>query len=153
MLHFAYGSNMSRRLMHARCAGAREIGLAVLEGYRFIIAGDGYASVVPQPGARVHGLLWRLGARHVCALNRYESLDSGLYHAAILPVRSRSTSVPALVYVARSRRPGKPKPGFHDLVLAAARELNLPVEYVTALARWAPGRFKGARAAETGEIA
>jgi hypothetical protein len=47
--------------------------------------------------------------------------------------------VPALVYVGRSRVPGRPRPGSLEDVLAAARDLNLPPAYVRALARWGPG--------------
>ena len=49
-LYFAYGSNMSRALMRARCPTAREVGTATLAGHRLIITSDGYASVVPEPG-------------------------------------------------------------------------------------------------------
>ena len=84
MLHFAYGSNMDRRLMRRRCPGARLIGGAVLRDYRFIITKDGYASVAAARGALVHGLLWRLTPRDLAALNAYENIDAGLYRAASL---------------------------------------------------------------------
>ena len=50
MLHFAYGSNMSRALMGVRCPGATALGTATLDGWRFVIGVDAYASVVRQPG-------------------------------------------------------------------------------------------------------
>src|SRR5262245_36796153 len=59
-LHFAYGSNMSRRLMNARCAGAPALGTATLAGWRFIINPEGFGSIAPRQGGRVHGVLWRL---------------------------------------------------------------------------------------------
>src|SRR6266700_5325669 len=102
-LYFAYGSNMSRALMRPRCPSAREIGVAVLAGYRFIITADGYASVVPTPGGIVHGLLWRLTPRDRSALNAYECLDAGLYRGVTLPVRLGGERAAALVYVGRSR--------------------------------------------------
>src|SRR4029078_11524669 len=74
-LYFAYGSNMSRAPMQVRCPTAREVGTATLAGHRLIITADVYASVVPEPGGIVHGLLWRLGPRDVAALDAYESLD------------------------------------------------------------------------------
>ena len=86
-LYFAYGSNMSRALMRPRCPSAREVGVAALTGYRFIIMIDGYASVLPAPGGIVHGLLWRLTPRDRSALNAYECLDAGLYRDVTLPVR------------------------------------------------------------------
>ena len=138
-LHFAYGSNMSRARMRPRCGSAREIGTGLLEGHRFIITADGYASVLPTPGGIVHGLVWRLTPRDLAALDAYESLDTGLYRAVTLPVRIGTAHAPALVYVGRSRVPGRPRPGYLEDVLAAARDLNLPPAYVRALARWGPG--------------
>jgi len=143
---------MSRALMRVRCPSAKEMGTAVLDDHRFIITADGYASIAPRRGAVVHGALWRLTARDLAALNAYESLDSGLYHRVKLPVRAGGRRVSALVYVARARAEGRPKAGYLDLVLAAAREQDFPDEYVRSLARWSPTRWRGARAAETGEL-
>ena len=46
-LHFAYGSNMSRALMGARCPGAMALGVATLAGWRFVINPDGVGSIAP----------------------------------------------------------------------------------------------------------
>ena len=77
-LHFAYGSNMSRALMQARCPRAEAIGTATLSGWRFLINPEGFGSIAPHPGERVYGVLWRLSARDLAAINAYESVDSGL---------------------------------------------------------------------------
>src|SRR5262245_59528648 len=111
-LYFAYGSNMSRAPMRARCPAAREVGIATLAGHRLIVTSDGYASVVPEPGGTVHGLVWRLGPRDIAALDAYESLDTGLYRVATLPVRLATRQVSAMVYLARSTTPGLPRPGY-----------------------------------------
>jgi gamma-glutamylcyclotransferase (GGCT)/AIG2-like uncharacterized protein YtfP len=148
-LYFAYGSNMSRAPMRARCPSAREVGTATLAGHRLIVTSDGFASVVPEPGGTVHGLVWRLAPRDLAALNAYESLDTGLYRIATLPVRLGTRQVPAMVYLARSHTPGLPRPGYLEPVLAAARELDFPPAYIAALARWLPSR----RASGTGEVA
>src|SRR5262249_7942784 len=149
-LYFAYGSNMSRALMRPRCPSAREVGVAVLTGHRFIVTADGYASVVRAPGAHVHGLLWRLAPRDLAALNAYEGLGSGLYRIVTLPVRIGARRAAALVYVGRSRSPGVPKPGYLELVLAAARELDFPAAYRRNLARFMPSGWRVPRAPETG---
>jgi hypothetical protein len=44
-LHFAYGSNMSRALMGARCRDAQALGTATLVGWRFVINPDGFDSI------------------------------------------------------------------------------------------------------------
>jgi gamma-glutamylcyclotransferase (GGCT)/AIG2-like uncharacterized protein YtfP len=145
MLHFAYGSNMDRALMLRRCPTASAIGPARLDHWRFIVTRDGYASIVPAPGEVVHGVLWRLAPRDVAAVNAYESVDRGLYRRRMLAVR-RDGCVRALVYVARERVAGRPKPGYQNLVIAAARAWNLPDDYVGGLERWAPARLASARA-------
>ena len=66
--YFAYGSNMSKTLMERRCRNAVAVGPARLEGWRFLVSLDGFASVVPAPGAVVHGVLWRISARELAAL-------------------------------------------------------------------------------------
>ncbi|TMJ25833.1 MAG: gamma-glutamylcyclotransferase [Alphaproteobacteria bacterium] len=147
--YFAYGSNMSRTRMGRRCRHATAIGPARLEGWRFLVTRDGYASVVPAPGAVVHGVLWRVSARDLAALNAYESLDSGLYVRRTLPVRAGDRIVAALVYVGRESKPGKPRPGYQRALVAAAREWGLPDRYVQSLERW--GQPFGTRAAEVGE--
>jgi len=152
MLHFAYGSNMSRLLMQRRCPGARAIGAGVLPGWQFVVTVDGYASIVPRPSGMVHGALWQLGPRDLAAINAYESLDSGLYVRRMLPVRYDGRQVRALVYVGRRRGEGRPRPGYMALVEAAAREWQLPEGYVQTLRRWAPSGLSGALRKETGEL-
>lgn len=152
MLHFAYGSNMSRPLMQRRCPEAREVGTGVLPGWRFVIAVDGYASIVPRPGELVYGVLWRLSPRDVAAVNAYESLDSGLYVRRMLPVRCDCRHVLALVYVARRQGRGRPRPGYMAVVEDAARDWRMPEDYVQELGRWAPSGQSGVRRKETGEV-
>jgi gamma-glutamylcyclotransferase (GGCT)/AIG2-like uncharacterized protein YtfP len=153
MLHFAYGSNMSRSLMQRRCPMAAALGTAELPGWRFIVNRDGYATVVPCPGATVHGVLWRLTPRDLAALNAYEAVDSGLYRRARLAVTRAGRRHAALVYIGRNRTPERPKPGYMEMVVAAAREWDLPGAYISALEDWVPARPVRGRAPETGEVA
>jgi hypothetical protein len=151
-LYFAYGSNMSAALMRRRCPGAVALGPAELPGWRFCITRDGFASVVPKPGGLTHGVLWRLTPRDLAALNAYESLDSGLYGCRVLPVTFGAGRKPALVYIARERRGGRPAPGYLALVVQAARDWQLPEAYIRSLERCAPAAWAGARQAEPGEV-
>jgi gamma-glutamylcyclotransferase (GGCT)/AIG2-like uncharacterized protein YtfP len=152
MLHFAYGSNMSRPLMAARCKGAQAIGLATLSGWRFIINAEGFGSIAPFPGGRVHGVLWRLTARDLVAINAYESIDSGLYLRRRLAVRCGERQMAALVYIASQSGEGRARPGYIRLVVEAARDWRLPESYIRSLARWSSSRWVGARARDTGEV-
>ncbi|MBZ0138179.1 MAG: gamma-glutamylcyclotransferase [Pseudorhodoplanes sp.] len=150
-MHFAYGSNMSRRAMEARCPGAEAVGPALLQGYRFIIMTDGYASVEPAHGHAVHGVMWRLTARDLASLNAYESLQSGLYRRAMLPVLYDRVHLNALVYLGRTANEGRARPGYMEQVLDAAREWELPQDYIETLRRWAPSRWRGPQRRDFGD--
>jgi hypothetical protein len=150
-VHFAYGSNMSRRLMQIRCPAAQAIGVTAVRGWRFIIMREGFASIVPEPGGIVYGVLWRLSPRDLAAINAYESLDSGLYVRRTLPVRLHGQTMPALAYVSGRRGEGRPRAGYMAVVEQAARDWDLPARYVESLRRWASPPL-GTRWKDTGEL-
>jgi len=151
-LHFAYGSNMSRALMGARCPGATALGVATLPGWRFMVNVDGVGSLAPQPGRLTYGVLWRLTPRDLAAINAYEAVDTELYLRRTLPVRLGARQAAALVYLARRRGEGAARPGYISLVVEAAREWQLPPAYIRSLQRLSPSRWRGARAKDTGEL-
>lgn len=141
-LYFAYGSNMSRADMAARCPCALALGVAKLTGWRFIIADAGYASIAPALGGRVIGVLWRITPRGLAALNAFESLDSGLYVRRQIMVRHDRDAKSAMVYVARNGGKGRPRPGYPELVVTAAREWAMPAEYIRTLQYWSQSALR-----------
>jgi hypothetical protein len=143
-LHFAYGSNMSRAIMRKRAPGGVPVGAAVLANHRFVITADGYASVEPKRGSRVHGVLWRLTRRDCVTLAAWENIAGGLYRTKTLPVQQAGRRQLALIYVGRPRPPGRAKAGYMELVIAAALEWQLPQAYIAALRRFLPKRPGGA---------
>ena len=145
MLHFAYGSNMHRAVMRRHAPDAQPLHPACLEGYRFVITMDGYASLVPDRSRCVHGLLWRLTARDRVMLDLWENIASGHYRTEMLPVRDAGGGHRrVLVYIARRRRLGRPQPGYMEIVMNAAHELHLPADYVATLEEWLPQHPLGA---------
>ena len=151
-LHFSYGSNMSRALMHERCPGASALGVATLAGWRFVINPDGVGSIAPCQGNLLHGVLWRVSPRNLVAINAYESVDTQLYLRRRVPVRLGNRTMSALVFIARRRGKGRPRPGYITLVVQAARDWRLPGAYVDSLQRWSPSGWRGARTKDTGEL-
>jgi hypothetical protein len=152
-LYFAYGSNMNRAAMRRRCPGARAIGPATLEGYKFFVGIDGWGSVKPSAGDSVHGVLWRLTPRDLAALHAYELLHQGLYDVRRLPVRSGARRVAAMIYLLRRHSAGKPKPGYVEMIAASARAWKLPEAYVRSVERLRTSRWTGARVIDAGELA
>jgi hypothetical protein len=151
-LHFAYGANMSRAVMRKYAPGARPLGVGELAGHRFVITADGYASVEPSGGQTVHGVLWRITPRDRVLLDAWENVGSGLYRAETLPVRGADGRTAALVYFARPGAEGWPKPGYLELVVAAAWEWDLPQSYIRTLETWRANRPLGPDVRKIGEF-
>jgi len=145
MLHFAYGSNMDRAIMRRHAPAAIALGVASLPNHAFVITADGYASVISARAQVVHGVLWRLTPRDRITLDLWESVSSGKYRAEMLPVKLPNAGrAQSLVYVARPRAAGRPKAGYMELVLGAARTWDLPAAYIASLRRWLPAQPRGA---------
>ncbi|MEL6063247.1 MULTISPECIES: gamma-glutamylcyclotransferase family protein [unclassified Methylobacterium] len=138
-LYFAYGANMDAAAMALRCPVSRLIGVGHLPGHRFIIMREGYATVVRHARHTVWGVLWELAGGDIPALDRYEGVAGGLYTKASLPIRSPKGVKRALIYRGCSTAPGRPRPGYLNAVLAAARAADLPSAYIRELSGWSHG--------------
>lgn len=142
-LYFAYGANMNIADMAKRAPGSKPLGLARLPRHRFIIMSEGYASIVRDARFAVHGMLWDLALADLRPLDRFEGVDRGLYVKLNQPVITASGAKRALVYVAASAQPGKPRPGYLEDILAAAAEIGLPAAYRKELGAWNPAPVVG----------
>jgi cation transport regulator ChaC len=152
MLHFAYGSNMYRALMRKHAPMAASLGVGRLANYRFVITADGYASVERARAQSVYGVMWRLTPRDRVTLDVWENIAGGLYRAEMLPVHASGRLHTALVYVARQRPHGRPKAVYMEIVVKAAREWNMPADYIASLQEWLPVRSLGAGYRRLGEF-
>jgi hypothetical protein len=137
-LYFAYGSNMDQAAMLERCPASKQVGIGRLMRHRFMIFDEGYATVVRDPQRAVWGMVWDLALADVPALDRYESLSTGLYTKVIQPIVTDQGPRRAMVYVGRSAKPGSPLPGYMEGVVEAARHVDLPEDYIRSLNVWLP---------------
>jgi len=137
-LYFAYGSNMDRAAMLGRCPASKPVGIGRLMRHRFVIFDEGYATVVRDPQRAVWGMVWDLALADVPALDRYESLSTGLYTKVVQPIVTAKGPRRAMVYVGRSAKPGTPLPGYMEGVVEAARHAGLPEDYIRSLGVWLP---------------
>jgi hypothetical protein len=136
-LYFAYGSNMDPAAMAARCPRSRALGPARLMRHRLAVMREGWLTVVRDPAARVHGVLWDLALADVAALDRYEGVAEGLYVKAVQPVATPTGPKRALIYLGTDAGPGRPRPEYMRAILAAARAAQMPREGIDALERLA----------------
>jgi cation transport regulator ChaC len=132
-LYFAYASNMDPAHMAKLCPQAEALGTARVEHHCFFVAAGGYGSIARQPGSTVLGVLWRISEKDRAALDRYESVETGLYRATALPVQHEDKLLKALVYVAADATPARPRPAYRRMVLGAARYWGFPDDYIRSL--------------------
>ena len=140
-LYFSYASNMDEAQMADRCPDARPVDGAMLPDYGIVITSQGYANVVESPGDVVFGLLWTISPADEESLDRYEGVRPGLYRKVeigVTPIGGKA--VRALIYLATERTTGSPRPGYLELVVAAARRHRLPEDYIRRLEAWQSAR-------------
>lgn len=143
-LYFAYGSNINLEQMALRCPDAEVVGTAILDGYELLFRGNrsgyGVATIAPQPGSQVHGLLWRLTPACEQALDVYEGYPR-LYGKADLAVRTvDGNACTVMAYVMTGelwRDPAIPSALYYNGILEGYRQNGLPVKNLEAALRQA----------------
>ena len=136
---------MSAVQMQDRCPGAKSQGACVLSGWQFIITTRRTASIIRNPDAEVHGVLWRCTPQHQQTLDRYEGVRIRNYRQRTMSVLLEDGSVKnAIVYVGANRNKGIGRPDYLlTAVLPGARQHNLPQEYLEELKGWLPRQIIG----------
>lgn len=93
---------------------------------------QGYASIVPDPAARVVGVLWSVTPTCERALDEFEEIAGALFRRDAIVVAGE----PALVYLATDPRPGRPRPGYFEAIISAAMARGFSADYVEELRSW-----------------
>jgi hypothetical protein len=88
-------------------------------------------------------VLWDLALRDVPALDRFESLHTGLYSKIVQAVVTERGSRKAILYVGRASEGGTPQPGYLEGVVAAAEAAGLPPAYCASLRALHPDASRG----------
>ena len=137
-LLFSFGAIMHVPTVKRIAPRAEPLGPGRAEGWRFRIMRHGFATLVPEPGAAVHGLVWRIGPVEEAILDDYEDVGHGLYAKRRISIVRDARTERALVYLSPSIEPGRPQPGYMERrVLPAARALGFPEDYLRELEGWA----------------
>ena len=142
MLYFAYGSNMARVHMKARCPSAKFVAAAKLRDYQLVfdmmarMGGGGVADVRPAKGHAVEGVLWDVAEAELPRLDEYEQCPQ-VYRRQPVEVEAGGKVAKAFAYVG-ARPAGRCAPSMKYLRLliqgAEEHDLSLPyVEYLDAI--------------------
>lgn len=138
MPYFAYGSNMDQEQMEKRCSGAKRIGKGILRGYKFALDEVGFATVTPQDGSIVEGVLWKISPANRDSLDIYEGVNSNCYRQSWLPVEDdNGETTHALIYISeRPENSGNRRKGYLERVITAAKEQGLSEQYIKTIEKW-----------------
>lgn len=124
---FAYGSNLDTQQMRARCASARISGRAVLANH--VLAFGGYshrwggavASVIPERGGQVQGLMYRIIRAELADLDRHEGTPFAYERITKLVTDERGKRRRVQIYrqSAEQFEPWLPPPAYFGVILRA----------------------------------
>lgn len=128
------------------------MGRAVLDGYRLAFTRyssrrqGGVADIVPSPGDRVEGVLYKIPARYVKDLDWREGVPAGMYRREYVDVWFNGQLVSALTYVVIEKQLDEiaPSESYASIILNEGTSL-LSLQYVEQVRRhieqlWKRGR-------------
>lgn len=146
LFYFAYGSNMNLEQMEYRCPAAKVAGTVRLEDYRLAFcggsAGNGVATIFPEKGSQVEGVLWEITPECEQSLDRYEGYPR-LYGKQTVRVRDKAgMQMDVMAYVMNAPYKdnlSSPSRLYLDGILEGCRENGIPQKPV----RDAVSRSKG----------
>lgn len=138
--YFAYGANMSRRVLDRRGLRPLSCEPARLDGYRLRFSHPGvlpiepaFANLEAHAAGVVHGALYRLRNDEMLRLDLVESTDYA--HVDVPVLGARAGAVVARAYLDPRPVEGRvPSRRYLRVCCEGARELGLPGDYVDALA-------------------
>ena len=136
-LYFAYGSNMNLDQMEYQCPDASVIGNVHLDGYRLAFRGNdsgyGVATILPQAGSQVEGVMWRVTGQDERSLDCYEGYPR-LYGKETIRVQDRQGhSYEVMVYTMQppyKECPATPSPSYLQGILEGCRQNGLAIRPV-----------------------
>jgi gamma-glutamylcyclotransferase len=148
--YFAYGSNMSteriRRslpLDKRRCPFATYIGIARLDGYRFIINDrKQFATIVADSAKTVYGVLWEIPDNEFEYLDLREGVNIGANKKSLIDVIFNDKIVKAVIYVDPTTTidlSKKPDPGYMEHIINGLTEHGIDKtnpEYYSEVLSW-----------------
>ena len=119
---------MNQNQMAFRCPDAKPLEAVRLEGYRLAFCGCGewgVATILPEDGSCVEGVLWQISARDEKFLDRYEGYPHLYEKKPVTLCRGEGETCQAMAYVMTSPSrdvPARPSPDYLMGILVGCRQ-------------------------------
>jgi hypothetical protein len=139
ILYFAYGSNLLRERLLARCPNLAYAGRATLRDHRLTFDkvstdGSGKCAYELAQGAELRGVLWNVPEKDLPALDSAEAAGQGYERRTVDGVMEDGQIAGAMAYGATRCQTGlQPYDWYLALVIAGATQQGLPDAYIERL--------------------
>ena len=135
--YFAYGSNMNLGQMRFRCPDAEVVGNVRLEDYRLAFRGrtpgNGVATVLPEKGSCVDGVLWKITEACEKSLDFYEGFPSFYRKESIQVKNQDGMEKEVFVYMMNAPHkdvPARPSQFYLDGILEGYKDNQISTDSV-----------------------
>ena len=142
LTYFAYGSNLDRKAMKARCPDAQPLQTGVLKGFRIGFTFDsagwdgGVADIIEDPEGEVWGLLYQISDRDLEHLDEYEGYPTA-YTRFTTSIQTLLGKIEGVWVYSVVQKKGfvAPRREYLEIIKNAAKEFRFPVKYRSELDR------------------
>jgi gamma-glutamylcyclotransferase len=133
MYYFAYGSNLSHKLMLKRCPDAKLKFKAILPDHKLIFAGrsrrwqnGGVASIKPSKGEKVVGGIYAISQECLASLDIFEDYPDTYKHKNVTVFTESGDSVDVITYVkVRQSDETQPSREYLDIIQAGYKDWRI----------------------------
>ena len=138
-LYFGYGSNLFSKRIHINNPSAKKVSIARLDDYKLSFGhfskgwGGATATIKPQKGSQVWGVVWEIDVKDLPSLDKQEGVPyvyQRLENKEVTTPESEKLSVLMYHLVKGLELDPVPSGVYHSIILKGAVENNLPGEYM-----------------------
>ena len=138
-LYFGYGSNLFSERIHINNPSAKKVSIARLDDYKLSFGnfskgwGGASATIKPQKGSHVWGVVWEIDVKHLPSLDKQEGVPyvyQRLENKIVTTPETKKLSVLTYHLVKGLDMDPVPSGVYHSIILKGAMENNLPGVYM-----------------------
>ena len=126
-LYIAYGSNINLEQMAFRCSHSKVVGTSEIKDFELEFRG--VATIVPNKGAAVPVLIWKVDERDLPTLNQYEGWPR-LYRQEKMEFELNGKTFERMAYLMNYGKITPPSQEYYNTILQGYRENALDESFL-----------------------
>ena len=140
--YFGFASNMKKTRM-MNCKNPKFISIGKLKDYKLVFAGSAnitwggsMATITESPGETVWGAVWEVTSEDISNLDRQEGVHLGKFKRIELDIETDDGTIHCCAYKMCPPQcdvKGIPSHTYLNVIVAGAKEINLPSDYIAML--------------------